>query len=175
MEPWSLPKARPISCNDPPAFQRRHMSVLCSAESLSRFPCVINTTFRKMIHIRWCCIDRLRPPDFSGSSVMVCVLTSRQSLVHSEELRAVHKKCLCRSFLSRMSPTDKESRWSKNHRRGRHAVTPLPKSHSLDRTYLILSHQKSDGAVCPSRLATLIRCPLKTSGYFKRRHAQSSQ
>jgi hypothetical protein len=24
---WSLPKARPISCNDSPAFQRRHMSV----------------------------------------------------------------------------------------------------------------------------------------------------
>jgi len=44
------------------------MSVLCSAESLSRFPCVINTTFRKMIHIRWCCIDRLRPPRFSCTS-----------------------------------------------------------------------------------------------------------
>jgi hypothetical protein len=27
MEPWSLPKARPVSCNDSPAFQRRHMSV----------------------------------------------------------------------------------------------------------------------------------------------------
>jgi hypothetical protein len=65
---WSLPKARPISCNDSPAFLRRHMSVLCSPESLSRFPCVINTTFRKMIHIRWCCIDRLRPPFFSASS-----------------------------------------------------------------------------------------------------------
>src|SRR5258708_4321422 len=62
MDPWSLPKARPISCNDSPAFQRRHMSVLCSAESLSRLPCAINTTFRKMIHIRWCCTDRLRPP-----------------------------------------------------------------------------------------------------------------
>src|SRR3981189_2489842 len=62
MEPLSLPKARPISCNDSPAFQRRHMSVLCSPESLSRFPCVINTTFRKMTHIRWCCIDQLRPP-----------------------------------------------------------------------------------------------------------------
>src|SRR5258707_10157691 len=34
MEPWSLPKARPISRNDSPAFQRRHISVLCSAESL---------------------------------------------------------------------------------------------------------------------------------------------
>src|SRR6266566_7905175 len=51
MEPWPFPKARPISCNDSPAFQRRHMSVLCSAESLSRLPCAINTTFRKMIHM----------------------------------------------------------------------------------------------------------------------------
>src|ERR1700738_3901995 len=68
MDPWSLPKARPISCNDSPAFQRRHMSVLCSAESLSRLPCVINTTFRKMIHIRWCCIDRLSWHDFAGTS-----------------------------------------------------------------------------------------------------------
>jgi hypothetical protein len=47
IEPWPLPKARPISCNDSPAFQRRHMSVRCSAESLSRFPCAINTTLRK--------------------------------------------------------------------------------------------------------------------------------
>ncbi len=45
IEPWPFPKAWPISCNDSPAFQRRHMSVLCSAESLSRFPCAINTTF----------------------------------------------------------------------------------------------------------------------------------
>ena len=44
-------------------------------------------------------------------------------------------------------PPHKESRWNENHRRGLHAVTPLPKSHSLDRTYLTLSHQKSDGAV----------------------------
>jgi hypothetical protein len=66
-----LPKARPISCNDSPAFQRRHMSVLCSAESLSRFPCVINTTFREMIHSRWCCIDRLSWHKFAASSVEV--------------------------------------------------------------------------------------------------------
>src|ERR1035437_272016 len=70
MEPWSLPKARPISCNDSPAFQRRHMSVLCSAESLTRLPCVINTTFRKMIHIRWCCIDRLNWHRLPGSSFL---------------------------------------------------------------------------------------------------------
>src|SRR6202020_2717778 len=69
IEPWPLPKARPISCNDSPPFQRRHMSILCSVESLSRFPCAINTTLRKCIHIRWCCTDRLRPPDFSGGSL----------------------------------------------------------------------------------------------------------
>jgi hypothetical protein len=45
IEPWPLPKARPISCNDSPAFQRRHISILCSVESLFRFPCAINTTF----------------------------------------------------------------------------------------------------------------------------------
>jgi hypothetical protein len=58
-EPWPLPKARPISCNDSPAFQRRHMSARYSAESLFRLPCAMNTTFRKMIHSRWCCIDQL--------------------------------------------------------------------------------------------------------------------
>ena len=68
MEPWPLPKARPISCNDSPAFQRRHMSARCSAESLSRFPCAMNTTFKKIIPMRWCCIDRLRPPGFAASS-----------------------------------------------------------------------------------------------------------
>jgi hypothetical protein len=44
-------------------------------------------------------------------------------------------------------PPNKEYRWNENHRWGRHAVTPLPKSHSLNGTYLRLSHQKSDGAV----------------------------
>jgi len=31
--------------NDCPAFQRRHMSLFCTAESPNRFPWVINTTF----------------------------------------------------------------------------------------------------------------------------------
>src|SRR5260370_32986384 len=68
MDPWSLPKARPISCNDSPAFQRRHMSTRCSAESLFRFPCAINTTFRKMIPMRWCCIDQLSRHDIAGTT-----------------------------------------------------------------------------------------------------------
>src|SRR5882672_10750701 len=59
MDTWSLPKARPISCNDCPAFQRLHMSVRCVTESFTRLRCVINTTFRKKIYNRWCCIDRL--------------------------------------------------------------------------------------------------------------------
>src|SRR5713101_6253812 len=59
MDVCGLPKARPISCNDCPAFQRRHTSVLCAAESPTRFPWLINTTFEEKIHIRWCCIDRL--------------------------------------------------------------------------------------------------------------------
>src|SRR6267154_1524424 len=59
METWSLPKARPISCNDCPAFQRLHMSVRWFAESFTRLTCVMNTTFREKIYSRWCCIDRL--------------------------------------------------------------------------------------------------------------------
>src|SRR5580700_2970598 len=50
----TLPHARLI------LYRLARTSVLCSAESLSPFPCVINTTFRKIIHIRWCCIDQLR-------------------------------------------------------------------------------------------------------------------
>src|SRR5882762_7388904 len=59
METWSLPKTRPISCNDCPAFQRLHMSVRWFAESFTRLTCVMNTTFREKIYSRWCCIDRL--------------------------------------------------------------------------------------------------------------------
>src|ERR1700730_12452846 len=65
MDTWSLPKARPISCNDCPAFQRDHMSVRWFAESFTRLPCVINTTFREKIYIRWCCNDRLSGHRFS--------------------------------------------------------------------------------------------------------------
>src|ERR1700682_5025464 len=66
MDTWSLPKARPISCNDCPAFQRLHMSLLCIVESFTRRCCVINTTFSEKIYIRWCCIDRLSWQDLSG-------------------------------------------------------------------------------------------------------------
>src|ERR1700738_4276614 len=59
MDTWSLPKARPISCNDCPAFQRDHMSLRWFAESFTRLACVINTTFREKIYSRWCCNDRL--------------------------------------------------------------------------------------------------------------------
>src|SRR5882672_9997258 len=65
METWSLPKARPISCNDCPAFQRLHMSVRWFAESFTRLTCVMNTTFREKIYSRWCCIDRLSRQGFS--------------------------------------------------------------------------------------------------------------
>jgi hypothetical protein len=66
-EPGSKPlsKARPISCNDCPAFQRLHMSFLCIVESFTRRCCVINTTFSEKIYIRWCCFDRLSWHRFS--------------------------------------------------------------------------------------------------------------
>ena len=47
MTTWSLPSARPIACNDCPAFQRLHISARCVAESFHRLACVMNTTFRK--------------------------------------------------------------------------------------------------------------------------------
>src|SRR5208282_4238428 len=62
MDVCGLAKARPILCNDSPAFQRRHTSVRCAAESSTYFPCVIHTTFEQRFHIRWCCIDPLRSP-----------------------------------------------------------------------------------------------------------------
>jgi hypothetical protein len=40
----TLPKARPMVCNDSLAFQRRHASVRCATESTTYFPCVIDTT-----------------------------------------------------------------------------------------------------------------------------------
>jgi hypothetical protein len=44
MEVGGLPNARPISCKDCPAFQRRQMSVLCVQEGRARFPWVIDTS-----------------------------------------------------------------------------------------------------------------------------------
>src|SRR5258705_13556354 len=67
MDAWSLPKARPISCNDCPAFQRHHMSIRWFAESFILLLNLINTTFREKIYTRWCCIDRLSWQGFSES------------------------------------------------------------------------------------------------------------
>jgi hypothetical protein len=44
IEPWSLPKTRPISCSDSPAFQWRQISVLWAEERPYRLPTLINTT-----------------------------------------------------------------------------------------------------------------------------------
>src|ERR1700745_1209826 len=65
MELCGLPKARPITCSDCPAFQRLHSSVRCVAESATRFPWVIHTTFVQKFYIRRCCADPLRPPGLS--------------------------------------------------------------------------------------------------------------
>src|ERR1019366_9695419 len=84
METWSLPKTRPISCNDSPAFQRLHMSFRCCSESFTRRLNVINTTFREMIYTRWCCTDRLSrqvlseygraTPAENGAELLLCSL-----------------------------------------------------------------------------------------------------
>src|SRR6266699_5197217 len=67
MDECSLPKARPILCNESPAFQRHHMSLFCAAESPNRFPWVINTTFGEKTYIRWCCNDRLSSQRLPGT------------------------------------------------------------------------------------------------------------
>src|SRR3984885_12348895 len=43
IEPWSLPKARPISSNDSPGFQRRQISVFYAEERPYRLPTLIKT------------------------------------------------------------------------------------------------------------------------------------
>jgi hypothetical protein len=50
IELCGLPKARPISCNDYPAFQRLQISVLCAGESLARFPSLINTILKQHVY-----------------------------------------------------------------------------------------------------------------------------
>ena len=62
MDECPLPNARPISCNDRPAFQRDQMSVFCVAENPAEFLWVIDTTFGEKICLRWCCPDLLIPP-----------------------------------------------------------------------------------------------------------------
>src|SRR5712664_4512942 len=71
MELCGLPKARPIVWSDCPAFQRHHRSVICAAESLTRFPWAIDTTSEKKIYIRWCCTDLLRPPLLAGMWITI--------------------------------------------------------------------------------------------------------
>src|SRR5450759_1525452 len=89
MQTWSLPNARPISCNDCPAFQRFHMSVLCIAESLTRLACVINTTFREKIYSRWCCIDRLSRHPLSECGFLPNSHIPRIALLRRNPVRAV--------------------------------------------------------------------------------------
>src|SRR3984893_6524825 len=80
MDTWSLPKARPISCNDCPAFQRHHISVRWFTESFTRLRCAINTTFREKIYSRWCCIDRLSWHLLSECGPAECLGFSRSFL-----------------------------------------------------------------------------------------------
>src|SRR5712664_1530070 len=70
MELCGLPKARPIIWSGCPAFQRHHRSVICAAESLTRFPWAIDTTSEKKIYIRWCCTDLLRPPQLLAEKTL---------------------------------------------------------------------------------------------------------
>src|ERR1700693_6147506 len=89
MELCGLPKARPITCSDCPAFQRLHSSVLCAAESATRFPWVIHTTFEQKFYIRWCCIDPLRPPDLPGLIAHVAWTLSSMSFLQQVHVRLI--------------------------------------------------------------------------------------
>src|SRR5260370_29110296 len=91
MDVCGLPKARPIVCNDSPAFQRHHTSVRCAAESSTRFPWVIDTTSGVMIYIRWCCIDLLNPPGFSAEVAdQVKACSERYDILEKEQAQKAH-------------------------------------------------------------------------------------
>src|SRR5579864_1667963 len=66
----SLPSTRPIAFNDCPAFQRFHISARWAKDSFHRL-CIMNTTLRKTVYIRWCCIDRLSRQGFSESGELL--------------------------------------------------------------------------------------------------------
>jgi hypothetical protein len=48
------------------------MSARCSEESLFHFPWAMNTTFRKIIPMRWCCIDQLSRQGFAETKRRTC-------------------------------------------------------------------------------------------------------
>src|SRR5712664_1243158 len=95
MELCGLPKARPIVWSDCPAFQRHHRSVICAAESLTRFPWAIDTTSEKKIYIRWCCTDLLRPPVLSESRRICDSFPQPSAYVFASDRRYVAIKAPC--------------------------------------------------------------------------------
>src|SRR5260370_22115013 len=99
MEECSLPKARPISCNDCPAFQRRHMSPFCAAESPNRFPWIINTTFENSV-IPDGVYDPREP-----------VWAFCRSEEHTSELQS-HLNLVCRLLLEKKKRTNTKRRYA---------------------------------------------------------------
>src|SRR5277367_1501929 len=110
MDVCGLSKARPIRCNDSPAFQRLHSSFRCAAESSTYFPWVIHTTFEQNFHIRWCCTDPLRSPD----SPDISALTRHRSGDDSRNLNFDTAKSAgyCPGYLSLgCIPTQEKTTW----------------------------------------------------------------
>lgn len=74
--------ARPISCNDRPAFQQRQITLLGVGESLARFPSLINTVFepkdlQMVLHPPIASTKRKRASRHGGGSTMRAALTGR--------------------------------------------------------------------------------------------------
>ena len=85
MQLCGLPKARPISCNDCPDFQRLQISVLCVRESLDRFPWVIDTilklhVYQMVLHRPIECTRLTRHNVAVGGGCKVCPWTRRSFL-----------------------------------------------------------------------------------------------
>src|SRR5579864_8908328 len=68
MQLCSLPKARPISCSDCPAFHRLQTSHFSVAESPNRLPGLMSHHLRRADLHQWCCIDLSNAPRLSGLS-----------------------------------------------------------------------------------------------------------
>jgi hypothetical protein len=84
MELCGLPKARPIVCNDSPAFQRNHRSATCAAESL---------TFARLSKdlVAYVTINKTNYPWFEQVAV-VCGVLEFVAIVRFDRIRQRHVK-----------------------------------------------------------------------------------
>src|ERR1700675_143135 len=94
MEECSLPKARPISCNVCPAFQRHHTSLFCAAESPNRFSALINTTFENSF-IQMVLHRPSEPARLTRYQDKILQTTPRKFTASVEWLHSIPRKFCC--------------------------------------------------------------------------------